>query len=215
MRPNADVAFTGTMESGQSFPPERIDAGPVVLRRLRRDDADAIAEAVAASFAHLRPWMFWATPEAADPVHQRARIMDAEASWDAGTDYIYTVLIDGARDGEFLGSFGLHRRSEPDSIEMGYWIHAAYAGRGYGTAAARALTHVALALPGVLRVEIHCDVANGASAAIPRKLGYRLDRIEDREPQAASETGRHMIWVLGRNTPLTARTADVNPPGHA
>ncbi|MGE5291802.1 MAG: GNAT family N-acetyltransferase [Micromonosporaceae bacterium] len=178
------------------FPPERIEAGRVLLRRLRTDDAVAVAEAVAASLAHLRPWMPWATPTAADPLQQRARIIDAEASWDAHTEYVYSAFR--VRGDEFLGSVGLHRRAGPDSIEMGYWIHAAHAGRGYTTAAARALIPVAFALPGVWRVEIHCDVANHASAAIPRKLGFRLDRIEERVAQAASETGRHMIWVLGR-----------------
>ncbi len=97
-----------------------------------------------------------------------------------------------------LGTFGLHRRIGPGGIEMGYWIHAAHAGRGYGSAAARALTSVALVLPGVERVEIHCDAANAASAAIPRRLGYRLDRIEDKEPEAPGESGRHLIWVLER-----------------
>ena len=97
-----------------------------------------------------------------------------------------------------LGTFGLHRRIGPDGIEMGYWIHADHAGRGYGTAAARALTPVALALPGITRVEIHCDAANAASAAIPRRLGYRLERIEDREPAAPGESGRHLIWVRER-----------------
>jgi RimJ/RimL family protein N-acetyltransferase len=48
----------------------------------------------------------------------------------------------------------------------------------------------------VRRVEIHCDEANIASAAIPRKLGYRLDRIERRMPEAPGESGRLMIWVL-------------------
>jgi len=157
---------------------------------------------------HLKPWMPWATPEAADPGNQRARIIEAVGLWEAGTDFIYSVLWPGddgkkaagcmVADGELIGTFGLHRRIGPCAIEMGYWIHAAHAGQGRGTAAARALTPVALALPDVARVEIRCDVANAASAAIPRRLGYRLDRIEPREPEAASETGRLMIWVLER-----------------
>jgi RimJ/RimL family protein N-acetyltransferase len=57
---------------------------------------------------------------------------------------------------------------------------------------------VALALPGVSRAEIHCDEANTASAAIPRRLGYRLDRIEERKPEAPGESGRLMIWVRER-----------------
>jgi RimJ/RimL family protein N-acetyltransferase len=47
----------------------------------------------------------------------------------------------------------------------------------------------------VRRVEIHCDEANTASAAIPRKLGYRLDRVIAHEPEAPGESGRRMIWV--------------------
>ena len=50
----------------------------------------------------------------------------------------------------------------------------------------------------VEQVEIHCDEANGASAAVPRRLGYRLDRITDRDIQAPGERGREMIWVRRR-----------------
>ena len=45
------------------------------------------------------------------------------------------------------------------------------------------------------RVEIHCDEANVRSAAVARRLGYRLDRLEDRPITAPGEHGRHMIWV--------------------
>ena len=187
------------------MPQERIDAGAVLLRRLCQADATAIAAAVRASMKHLEPWMRWATKEAADVGHQRARIIEAEGRWDAGTDFIYSVLPPCAETGAavregaaVLGTFGLHRRIGPGGIEMGYWIHADHSGRGYGTAAARALTAVALALPGVERVEIHCDAANAASAAIPRRLGYRLDRIEARAPAAPGESGRHLIWVQKR-----------------
>ncbi len=243
MRVVHGLSFTKQVESAQRLPPERIDAGPVLLRRISEDDAAAIAEAVLASMKHLEPWMPWATPEAADAGSQRARIIAAEGMWHAGTDFIYSVLLRGAlvnavarqADGRdqtgdiaprtpvaeladgvraadgaaetgravpggaaLVGTFGLHRRIGPGGIEMGYWIHVDHAGRGYGLAAARALTAVALALADVERVEIHCDVANAASAAIPRRLGYRLARIDDREPEAPAETGRHMIWVLAR-----------------
>jgi len=208
LRATAGVALYGCVGSahthgGGGQPPERVAAGPVLLRRLRADDAEAVARAVEASLEHLGPW---ATLEASDTASQRAWIIEADGLWEAATDFIYAVLRarGGAKaaaavaDGELIGTFGLHRRIGPFAIEMGYWIHAAYAGRGFGTAAARALTPVALALPDVHRVEIHCDVANAASAAIPRGLGYRLDRIEQRGPQAPAETGRHMVWVLER-----------------
>ena len=44
-------------------------------------------------------------------------------------------------------------------------------------------------------MEIHCDEANVRSAAVPRRLGYRLDRIEDDEVTAPAETGRSMVWI--------------------
>ncbi len=168
----------------------------MVVRRVRASDASAIAAAVATSLDHLRPWMPWATPEAAQRASQLARVAEADRNWESGIGYVYSVLT--ADQGTLVGEIALHRRPAEGSVEMGYWIAASKAGRGYATSAGQALTGVALALPGVDRVEIHCDAANVASAAIPRKLGYRLDRIEERLPEAPGESGRLMIWVRGR-----------------
>jgi len=165
----------------------------LVLRRVRAADAGPIAAAVSASMDHLRPWMPWATPEAANPRTQRARAAEADEMWSAGTDYIYSVFA--AEESALVGEIGLHRRVGDGGIEIGYWIAETQTRRGFGTAAAEALTFVALGLPGVRRVEIHCDEANAASAAIPRKLGYRLDRVIAHPPEAPGESGRRMIWV--------------------
>jgi len=177
-------------------PPERVEAGPVIIRRVRVSDAGAIAAAVATSLDYLRPWMPWATPEAADRARQLARVAEADHNWESGLGYVYSVLT--ADQGTLVGEIALHRRPADGSVEMGYWIAANQAGLGYGTSAGKALTAVALALPGVDRVEIHCDAANAPSAAIARKLGYRLDRIEERHPETPGESGRLMIWVRQR-----------------
>jgi len=85
------------------------------------------------------------------------------------------------------GFYRIRRASRPPS-EIGYWVRSDRTGRGYATAAARALTRAALqASPLVHRVQIRCDPANLASAAIPPKLGYRLD-----------EAGSQLVWVLDR-----------------
>ena len=172
----------------------------MVLRRVRIEDAARIAWAVAASLDHLRPWMPWAVPEAASLQAQLARVAEANELWEAGADYIYSVLPRGqdtaAAQDTVAGQAGLHRRPADGGIEIGYWIAVSHTRQGLGTAAAQALTPVALRLPGVKRVEIHCDEANTASCAIPRKLGYRLDRIDAHEPEAPGEQGRRMIWVM-------------------
>lgn len=175
-------------------PPENIDAGEVTLRRQRVGDATAIAVAVAASLDHLSPWMAWAVPEAGTEIAQRARLDDADRDWDAGTNYGFLV----ERDGVVVGIVGLHRRIGPGAIEVGYWIHAGHAGHGYATAAAGAVTDAALALDDIERVEIHCDEANVRSAAIPPRLGFALDRVEDDDVEAPGEIGRGMVWIKRR-----------------
>src|SRR5215469_3344326 len=178
------------------IPPERVEAGPVTLRRVRATDAGAIAVAVAASLDYLRPWMPWANPTAADRSSQLARVAEADQWWDSGIGYTYSVVT--ADHGTLVGEIALQRREGEESAEIGYWIAESQAGRGYATAAATAITEIAFSMPGVTRAEIHCDAANIASAAIARKLGYRLERIEQREPEAPGESGRLMIWVRGR-----------------
>jgi hypothetical protein len=42
---------------------------------------------------------------------------------------------------------------------------------------------------------IVCDAANLRRAAIPARLGSRLDRVETRTPEAPGESGRTQIWT--------------------
>jgi RimJ/RimL family protein N-acetyltransferase len=178
-------------------PPEWLEAGPLVLRRMAAQDARQVAAVVGASLDHLRPWMPWATDEAADVRTQLARIAEADELWETGSDYIYAIFTATAhrKDGTLVGTIGLHRRAADDTAEIGYWIAVEQTRRGYATTAARAVTTLAAALPGIKQVEIHCDEANTASAAVPRKLGYRLDRIAPHEPEAPGERGRRMVWI--------------------
>jgi RimJ/RimL family protein N-acetyltransferase len=175
------------------IPAEEVLSQRLVLRRVRADDAVGIALAVGASLDYLKPWMAWASREAAEPRTQLIRVAEADELWETGTDFIYSILL--PPDHTIIGEIGLHRRVGEGGIEIGYWVDARYAGRGLGTQAARMLTEVALALAGSTRAEIHCDEANLASAAIPRKLGYRLDRIDRHQPEAPGELGRRMVWV--------------------
>jgi RimJ/RimL family protein N-acetyltransferase len=175
-------------------PPERIPAGELTLRRETVDDAEMLATTVAANLDHLAPWMPWATPAAGTVESQRERLLTGAARWDCGEECGYLLLAD---DGALLGVFGLHRRIGPGAVEIGYWLAAAAVGHGYATTAAAALTAAALELPDVDRVEIHCDEANVRSAAVPRRLGYHLDRIEEAPRTAPATTGRQLVWIKG------------------
>ncbi|MFD0257901.1 GNAT family N-acetyltransferase [Kitasatospora indigofera] len=171
-------------------------AGGYSLHRRTDAHAPALNALVRANLDHLRPWMPWAA-HAPDPAATLAMVRAGDSAWQAGTDFLY-VLAPDAEPTAVVGAFGLHGRIGPGTLEIGYWTDAGHGGRGLATAAARALTTAALGLPGISRTEIHCDEANTRSAAVPRRLGYRLDRTDDAAVAAPGETGRKMIWVQDR-----------------
>jgi len=189
-------------EDRPSVPPERIEAGPVVLRRLTADDAPALSAAAVASLEHLRPWMPWATPEGVSVETQRRRLGGPEGAWTPSSGYQYGMFLAG---GELVGACGLHRRIGPSALEIGYWVHVEHVRRGFATAAAGALTAAGFGVRGVQRMEIQCDEANAASAAVPPRLGYRLAGRVAHAVEAPGEVGTRLVWVLYRRAWEAAR----------
>jgi RimJ/RimL family protein N-acetyltransferase len=177
----------------RAVPPDRIDLPGYVLRRMTVQDAPAVSAAASESLEHLRPWMPWATPDGVSVETQRLRMSGPAWSWAPNGDYAYGAFL---ADGRLVASLGLHRRVGPGALEIGYWVHVDHVRRGIATASARALTDVGFALPGIRRLEIHCDAANHASAAVPARLGYRLVGSEEHEPEAPGEEGRRLVWVV-------------------
>jgi len=174
-------------------PPERIDGGDFVLRRIRVADAQLVADTVAANLGRLSAWMRWAAPAAGTVEEQRWRIPRAVAGWNRGNSFQYLAVH--ADTGAHLGNFDLERRLGSGVIELRYWLAEDATGYGYATASAQLLTEAALDLRDVEHVEIRCDAANLRSQQVPRRLGYRLDRIEVEEIRAPAESGHSMIWI--------------------
>jgi RimJ/RimL family protein N-acetyltransferase len=179
-------------------PPERIQLDDdIVVRWVTVADAEPIARAVGESLEHLKPWMPWADIRSADVTFQRGRLREQIRQRTRAEEWQYGMF---AERSEFLGSIGLMTRRGPGTIEIGYWLHVDAVNRGLATNAARALTAAALDMDGIDRAVIMCDEANLRSAAIPQRLGYTLDRVEPRAPEAPSETGRMQIWVADRSS---------------
>jgi ribosomal-protein-serine acetyltransferase len=93
------------------------------------------------------------------------------------------------------------RRIGSGGLEIGYWLHPAYTGRGLATAATAALVGQAFALPGIDRVEIVHDQANTASGGIPRRLGFTeiQRRTRTQGGLAPGEVGIEVVWRLTRS----------------
>lgn len=170
--------------------PERIEGDGIVLRRWTPDDAEAMQRAVAESADHLRPWVRWVDEEPATVEGRRALIAAWEREWRDGGAVLLGIFVDG----RVAGGCGLDPGGEPGVLEIGYWLHPAFLGRGLATRAAHLLTEAALALPGTAAVEIRHDRVNAASAAVPRRLGYRLAGQAPNPKAAPADEGVDEVW---------------------
>lgn len=179
-------------------PPAEIDLTEVVLRQWAPEHVPALTAAVVEALDHLRPWMVWATPEKADEAELSRFVADCTVRAADGREATYGIFEPGT--GAVLGGVGLHDRLAPGGIEIGYWLHPRATGRGLMTRIVGWLTDAALGSADVHWVEVRCDRANVASAAVPERLGFRLaDVVASTRPQAPADTGHDMIWV--RTTP--------------
>lgn len=179
------------------------------LRRWELDDGPPLAAAVVASRDHLRPWMPWVGFYDEDPVGAAELFLRERApAWAAGSTLAYAVV---ERDPEgvqrTVGAVGLENRIGHAGLEIGYWLVPDATGRGVMTAAVRALSAAALALDPVRRLEIHHDLANTRSGAVPARLGWRRVGERPRALEAPGECGTTVVWetVTGETVAGTAR----------
>lgn len=188
-------------------PAETLHRDQVELRRWSLSDLDTLHRTIVESLDHLVPWMPWA----ADQDRQRtAEFLErSEREWDAGEAFNYAVTAEGG----IVGSCGLMRRIGPGGLEIGYWLHPRWTGRGLATMAVAALVRQGFALPEVDRMEIHHDEANHASGATARRAGFT--KVERRPapggPVAPGEVGVNVIWRMHKQTWAAHGNADPAP----
>lgn len=174
--------------------PATMPAPRLTLRQWVEDDVDALAAAVAESIDHLRPWMAWIAREPLSRDDRLELLRRNRREWAEGGD----VVVGAFLDGQVVGGAGLHRRAGPDTVEVGYWIHADHVRQGYATEITAALTTAAFTVDGIERVEIHHDKANIASAGVPRRLGFTPTGEHPDEIAAPAEVGIDCGWAVTR-----------------
>ncbi|WP_436499337.1 GNAT family N-acetyltransferase [Actinokineospora sp. HUAS TT18] len=165
----------------------------VVLRRRTPDDFAELYPVVLDALPHLRPWMAWAAAGVSED-SLRAHLAEVSENWEAGTEFTYSITVDGAVAGSCALMF---RRG---GWEIGYWLHPDHVGRGAALEAAALLVAAAFGMPEVEYVEIVHDTANARSGAIPRKLGFvEVARVSPpQEPITSGEDGVDVHWRLTR-----------------
>ena len=169
----------------------QLGSGEVTLRRVRETDADALYHAVLESLEHLRPWMAWVA-NGYTRADATEFVTGCQDDWATGSAYNYAIFVQG----RFAGVASLMDRIGRGGLEIGYWLHPSYVGRGAATRTASLLATEAFRT-GANRVEIVTDVANVRSAAIPRRLGFvEVARRSPQEPVTSGEEGLDIIWRL-------------------
>lgn len=177
-----------------SNPAYRIETKRLLVRCYNPSDAALLAQAVTANIEHLRPWMPWVSAEP-EPIEEKVqRLKRFRGLFDLGQDFIYGIF--NPEETLLLGGTGLHTRLGENQLEIGYWIHKDFVNQGLVTECTAALIKVAFELMHVHRIEIHCDPANLASAAIPRKLGFTHEGTLRAKTPFLDGWSDSMVWGL-------------------
>jgi ribosomal-protein-serine acetyltransferase len=147
--------------------------GDLALGLLLPRHAGALFALVDPNRDHLRPWLPW--------VDRTLRVEDSLA-------FIRSALQQLARhEGfhlglwwgrELTGVLGVPWMDGANGrAGLGYWLGAAFQGRGLMTRSVAALLDFLFDEWGLHRVQIRAAVANARSRAVPERLGFRLEGV--------------------------------------
>lgn len=145
----------------------------VELRRVSMADCAELYAAIDRNRARLRTWLPWLsdTFQQADLVEF---IRQREIDNAAGISLTTNIWSGGT----LCGAIGLHAIDTRDrNTSIGYWLDAAYEGRGITTRACRAIVTEGFRQYGLHRIEIRCATGNSRSMAIARRLGFLEEGI--------------------------------------
>ena len=155
--------------------------GPVVkghgliLRPPRAADHEAWATLRQASHAYLQPWEpLWPEDDLTRAAFKR-RLTIYGREMEAGNAWPFFIFADA--DQSLVGAITLSnvRRGVAEVGTVGYWIGQGHAGRGYATAAVRAMLGYAFDDLKLHRIEAACVPANIASRRVLEKAGFALE----------------------------------------
>lgn len=185
---------------------DRLSGELVTVRAYREQDIDALFAAVSESIPDVARYETWCHPgfarsEAAEYVQWWRK------SWLARSAFYFAV--EDSKSGTLVGSCGLgdvcaeHRRAS-----LGYWIRSDSTGRGFATAAARAVVRLGFEDLDLARIEVEVSVDNIASLRVAEKLGaVREGILRQRLILPAGPTDTVMFALLRPGGPTSSNGA--------
>jgi ribosomal-protein-serine acetyltransferase len=137
---------------------------------------DAYHEPLAANSERLARWEPWAA-QPPTPDSTRSFLEASGRAWLQGTELPAAIAVPAGDRWQLVGSAGLRISSYTQSAEGGYWIDAAFEGRGLVTRAMTALLDQAFGPLSLARVTLHTEVANQRSRALAARLGFTEEGV--------------------------------------
>lgn len=161
----------------------RVVAPGIEVRTLTEDDAPLLFYVADCNRAHLRTWLPW-VDQTQSPDDVRGFIRSVTPMMEGGDTLHAAIWVDG----DIAGAIGYHPIDHANrNCSLGYWIAESHQGRGIVTRCCHTLLDHLFDERGLHRVEIRCGTENRRSAAVPQRLGFRLEGVL-----------RQSQWVSGR-----------------
>lgn len=158
------------------------------------NDATDLWNAVETSRAHLEKWLPW-VPFNTD-LDASWRYCEASANdWDHARALRFSIRERSSR--RLLGVVGLEALAHlHKSAELGYWLRADVARRGYMTEAARATVLWAFQRLTAHRIRVAAATDNVPSLGVIRKLGFRYEGTAREAERCQGRWLDHALFAL-------------------
>jgi RimJ/RimL family protein N-acetyltransferase len=150
--------------------PDQLASARLVLRRLRRDDAEALC--TYRSLPEVKRYLYCESFDLDDA----ARLIDTQSAEPNIPGAWFYMAIIKASIGAMIGDCGLHcRENDPRQMEIGFTIAPRYQGHGYAGEAVECVLGYVFGSLGQHRVSATTNVLNRSSVALLRRLGFRQE----------------------------------------
>jgi [ribosomal protein S5]-alanine N-acetyltransferase len=159
------------------------------LRPLRREDAASFAvHANDAAVARELPDRF------VHPYSEQNALEFIAKVHESDPPTVLAIEVDGA----CVGTIGWKPRADVErvTVEIGYWLGVAHAGRGITTEALQCITPWLIREQQLTRVEARLFLRNRASARVLEKAGYVREALMRRSAIKADEVLDQELWAF-------------------
>lgn len=160
----------------------------IELRVLEPDHAETMLALILNNREHLDSWLRWS-----GRIHTKEDVLNLINRYAA---------IDGFHAGlwyqsQFAGGIACHSiNRESNKAEIGYWLGAAYTGKGLVTQSCRAVIKHLFEQEKMHRIEIQCMTDNVSSRAVAERLGFTFEGIKRESEWITSAYRDHALYSL-------------------